>query len=124
MIFFSLQEDNIQGNIYDDDEEDEELFEDHKDKDAKVKDDEKEKEVEKEKNEVETAPEEKEEEESAMETNNEDINKLLEETKVPELPDMELGSNSQKKSVKFSETIAKVITYLSPFQGSRFSVLT
>ena len=105
MFFFSsLQEDNIQGNIYDDDDDDEEMFEDRKDE--KAEDEEKMEEVEAEKTSEEK--EEKEENtESAMESN-EDISKLLEETKVPELPNLELAP---KKGIKFAETIAKVIIF-------------
>ena len=77
------------------------MFEDRKDE--KAKDEEKMEEVEAEK-----VPEEKEENtESAMESN-EDISKLLEETKVPELPNLELAP---KKGIKFAETIAKVIIF-------------
>ena len=79
------------------------MFEDRKDE--KAEDEEKMEEVEAEK-----TPEEKEAEEnteSAMESN-EDISKLLEETKVPELPNLELAP---KKGIKFAETIAKVIIF-------------
>ena len=97
-MFISFQDDNIQGNIYDDDD-DEELFVDDKDK-AKVEevsktDDKKDNQNE---NDVEDTTTEN------TKDNNDDISKLLEETKVPELPDI----NSVKKSVKFPEIVAKV----------------
>ena len=96
-----FQEDNIQGNIYDDEDEDEEeLFE------------EKPKEEEKKEDEIVQTTEDSPAVESTEEPKNDEISKLLEETKVPELPDFP-GSSSEKKSVKFSETIAKVsVPYL------------
>lgn len=92
-----FQEDNVQGNVYGDEEEEEEEAE------------EVEKEVEKEKEESNaTNGELKEKTKIAKKAEDEvvDIGKVLEETKVPELPD--LGS-AGKKSVKFSAQVAKEI---------------
>lgn len=109
-----FQDDNIQGNTYMDEDDEEEFFEDEKDK-AK-----KDAAIVKEKAKEEEAKEDKKSETSKPDI---DIAKILEETKVPELPE-DLGNIEavirSKKSVKFSPQVAKeiAITKLALVQPS------